>query len=150
MRKLLIVVALCAVSVCAHVDEFASPEVRAFVRVYDDCHKADGSMVNCFKKKAITFLDRMTNIEAISLGEGVRIVRSANSAAVEADLPKLQTEADIERSLPRGLDNKDQALTSLLVERIARFFNTRSVTLNLPAVSGTEIARGVEEGKFNC
>lgn len=102
-------------------------------------------MVNCFKKKAITFIDRMASIDAISMGEGIRVVRHAN--ANQSDLPKLQTEADVERSLPRGLDGREQALTNLLVERVARFFNTRSVTINFPSVTTNEIARSVEEGK---
>lgn len=115
------------------------------VRIYDDCQRAEGGMVNCLKKKAITFIDRMTAIDAISVGDGVRVVRNAN-ANQSADLPKLQTEADVERSLPRGLEGRDQVLTNLLVERVARFFNTRSVTINFPSVSSNEIARSVEEG----
>lgn len=141
-----LIFALCVAGSLAHADEFASPEVRAVVRIYDDCQRAEGGMVNCFKKKAITFIDRMASIDAISMGEGVRVVRNAN-ADKTADLPKLQTEAEVERSLPRGLDGREQALTNLLVERVARFFNTRSVTINFPLVSSNEIARSVEEGK---
>ena len=140
-----LIFALCAVAALGHADEFASPEVRAMVRIFDDCQRAEGGMVNCFKKKAITFIDRMASIDAISMGEGIRVVRHAN--ANQSDLPKLQTEADVERSLPRGLDGREQALTNLLVERVARFFNTRSVTINFPSVTTNEIARSVEEGK---
>lgn len=146
MKQFAVFILLCGVvGVLSHADEFASPEVRAVVRIYDDCQKAEGGMVNCFKKKAITFIDRMASIDAISMGEGVRVVRNAN-ANQSADLPKLQTEADVERSLPRGLDGREQALTNLLVERVARFFNTRSVTINFPSVTSNEIARSVEEG----
>lgn len=149
VMKLFVVLifSFCVVGALGHADEFASPEVRAIVRIYDDCQRADGGMVNCFKKKAITFIDRMASIDAISMGEGVRVIRAPN-ANQSADLPKLQTEADVERSLPRGLDGRDQALTNLLVERVARFFNTRSVTINFPSVSSNEIARSVEEGKI--
>lgn len=140
------VMGLWAVGALAHAEEYASPEVRAIVRIYDDCQRADGGMVNCFKKKAITFIDRMGAIDAISVGDGVRVIRNANLNQA-TDLPKLQTDADVERALPRGLDGRDEALTNLLVERIARFFNTRSVTINFPSVSSTEIARSVEEGE---
>lgn len=139
--------ALCVLGALANPEEYASPEVRAMVRIYDDCQRAEGGMVNCFKKKAITFIDRMASIDAISVGEGVRVVRNAN-ANKSADLPKLQTEAEVEQSLPRGLEGREQVLTNLLVERVARFFNTRSVTINFPAVSSNEIARSMEEGKL--
>lgn len=141
-----IIFVCCVVGALAHADEFASPEVRAVVRIYDDCQRAEGGMVNCFKKKAITFIDRMASIDTISMGEGVRVVRNANSNQ-STDLPKLQTDAEVERSLPRGLDGREQALTDLLVERVARFFNTRSVTINFPSVSSNEIARSMEEGR---
>lgn len=142
---LLFIFAFCVVGALGHAEEYASPEMRAIVRIYDDCNRAEGGMVGCFKKKAITFIDRMTSIDAISMGEGVRVVRNPN-VNQSTDLPKLQTEAEVERSLPRGLDGREQALTNLLVERVARFFNTRSITINFPSVSSNEIARSVEEG----
>ncbi|XP_055677156.1 uncharacterized protein LOC129786282 [Lutzomyia longipalpis] len=143
MMRIICGVLLIVLSVAAD-QEFMSPGVRAAIRVYDECQRAEAGFSVCLKKKAITFIDRVTKVDAINVGEGVRIVRSADSPVV--DVPKSLGE-DLEKSLPRNAEARDEALTTLLADRVARFLSSRTVMVTLPKVSPDEIGRSVEEGR---
>lgn len=135
-------VLLIAVTVVAD-QEFMSPGVRAALRVYDECQRAEGGFSVCLKKKAITFIDRVTKVDAINIGEGVRVVRSADSPIV--DVPKSIGE-DLDKNLPRNAEARDETLSTMLADRVARFLSSRTVMVSLPKVSPDELGRSVEEG----
>jgi Protein of unknown function (DUF1676) len=125
-------------------EELHSQGIRALVRVYDECQKSDYGFTSCLKKRAITFMDRVARLDAFSLGDGVKVLKSAGTAATET--PKSLSDNELEQSLPRGLEARDTKLNSMLVDRISGFLNSHTVQMSLPKVSADEIGRSVEEG----
>ncbi|XP_050357725.1 uncharacterized protein LOC126778277 isoform X1 [Nymphalis io] len=114
--------------------------IKYVMRIYEDCQRTDG-IVPCLKKKAILFFDRAARMEAIPLIAGVDIVKTSDMEIVPI------SENDIDANLPRNMDNKDEALTDMLWNRIAAFANSRTIQLSLPKMSGEELNKGVEEGR---
>lgn len=139
--KIASVLIVCLVVINA--DDAPSLGLRAVLRVYDECQKAEGGFPPCIKKKTISFIDRVTKIDAITIGDGVKLVRSEDSVA-DQDATAIQT--DYEQSLPRGLEARDEALSLILFERISNFFNGRVLKINLPKLSSDDIGRQLEEG----
>ncbi|XP_026322980.1 uncharacterized protein LOC113232454 [Hyposmocoma kahamanoa] len=114
--------------------------VKYLMRIYEDCQRSDG-VLPCLKKKAILFFDRAARMEAIPLIDGIDIVKTSDPEVSPI------SENDIEATLPRNLEDKDEALSSMLWDRIASFANSRTVQLSLPKMTGQELNRGVEEGR---
>lgn len=113
--------------------------VKYLMRIYEDCQRSDG-VLPCLKKKAILFFDRAARMEAIPLIDGIDIVKTSDPEVSPI------SENEIEATLPRNLEDKDEALSSMLWDRIASFANSRTVQLSLPKMTGQELNRGVEEG----
>lgn len=139
--KIASVLVVCLVVINA--DDAPSLGLRAVLRVYDECQKAEGGFPPCIKKKTISFIDRVTKIDAITIGDGVKLVRTEDSVT---DQEAAATQTDYEQSLPRGLEARDEALSLILFERISKFFNGRVLKINLPKLSSDDIGRQLEEG----
>ncbi|CAH1375171.1 hypothetical protein MTP99_016607 [Tenebrio molitor] len=115
-------------------DSFESTGIRLALKIYDDCSKAEG-FSPCLKKKAITFLDRLSRMDHFSLAEGVMVTRS-NEVIPEATL----SEEQLENTLPRASDAKDAALTTLLLDKVSKFVGSRTIEVTLPKLA-------LEEGR---
>lgn len=113
--------------------------VKSMMRIYEECQRTDG-IVPCLKKKAILFFDRVARMEAIPVVDGIEVVKTS-----EPEVAPI-SEKDIEATLPRNLQDKDETLTSMLWDRIASFANSRTIQLSLPKMTGQELNKGVEEG----
>lgn len=131
--------------VAAATEDYQSQSLRAIVRVYDECSKAETGFSPCLKKRAITFIDRLSRVDALALGD-LKIVRNERAAA---EPTKPLTEAELEQSLPRGLEARDEALTNMLLEKVAGIFSSRTVQVTLPKLSSEELGRGLEEGELH-
>ncbi|KAJ2940098.1 hypothetical protein O0L34_g6466 [Tuta absoluta] len=114
--------------------------VKYLMRIYEDCQRAEGVMP-CLKKKAILFFDRAARMDSLPLVDGVEVVKTA-----EVDLKPI-SENEIDATLPRNMEDKDQALSSMLWDRVAAFANSRTIQLSLPKITGQELNQGVEEGR---
>ncbi|XP_053619782.1 uncharacterized protein LOC128680571 [Plodia interpunctella] len=114
--------------------------VKYIMRIYEDCQRSDGIMP-CLKKKAILFFDRAARMDAIPVVDGVDIVKTSESEVTP------MSENDIESTLPRNLNDKNEALTDMLWDRIASFANSRTIQLSLPRITGQDLNKGVEEGR---
>ena len=138
--------AICAVVMLfvagSHAEDIYNQGTRALLRVYDECNKADHGMTSCLKKKAITFIDRVGRLDSLPVNEGFKIVKNEN--AIDT---KVLSENELEKTLPRGLEARDEALTELLLEKVATFVNGRTIQLELPKMSTEELGRGLEEGR---
>lgn len=121
-------------------EEFADDSARIAYRLYNDCSKDVGFSV-CLKKKAITFLDRMGRMENVSLVSGINIVR--NPAAECND--SVVNETDLEQTLPRALDAKEDALSVMLLDKLSNYVGSRTVEVSLPKF---DVKGLVEEGKI--
>jgi hypothetical protein len=137
--KLLSVV--CLVVFICHIKADESASARGILRVYDECNKSEYGVVQCLKKKAITFIDRIARMDSFNL-DGVKIVKNENAPVAQ----KVLSENELERELPRGLEARDEILTNYLVDRVANYISSRTIQVTLPAVSSDELGRGLEEG----
>lgn len=137
--------AICAVVVLlvagSSAEDIYNQGTRAVLRVYDECNKAEFGLTACLKKKAITFIDRVARLDSLAVNEGFRIVKNENASDM-----KVISEHELEKTLPRGLEAREEALTELLVEKVASFVNGRTVQIELPKMSTEELGRGLEEG----
>lgn len=112
---------------------------RYMARMIQDCEKADGVFL-CLKKKAVVFFDRAARMQAIPLMDGIEIVKTTDEDIVPI------SENEIEASLPRSLEAKDNALTKMLLDRVASFASSRAIQLTFPKMTGEDLSKEVEEG----
>ncbi|KAL5284815.1 hypothetical protein ACFFRR_006870 [Megaselia abdita] len=125
-------------------DSEFSPASRAMIKVYDECSQAEFGFVSCLKKKSITFIDRISTLDAITVSEGVRIIRLPDAKPMAKSMNEND---DLESNLPRTMDDRDGKLTSMLFDRLSRYFNGHTIMINFPKMSSDEIGRGLEEGR---
>lgn len=139
--------AVCAVVVLlvasCNAEDVYNQGTRALLRVYEECSKAEYGVNACLKKKAITFIDRVARLDSLAVNEGFKIVKNENAIDM-----KVMSENELDKTLPRGLEARDEALTELLIERAATFVNGRTVQIELPKMSREELGRGLEEGDW--
>lgn len=124
-------------------EDFYNHGTRVVLRVYDECNKAEHGLTACLKKKAITFIDRVARLDSLAVNEGFKIVKNQNAPEM-----KVISENELEKTLPRGLEDRDEALSELLVGKVASFVNGRTIQIELPKLSTEELGRGLEEGRI--
>lgn len=143
---------LCCASVVISADEVttsgdnsnaASPGLRSMLRIYDECQRTDGGVVMCLKKKAVAFIDRIAKIDVINIGDGVRVVGIEGAPKTA----KAISENELDKILPRGLEDRDNYLNNLLTEKMADYISGRKIQISLPQVTSSDIGRGMEEGE---
>lgn len=115
---------------------------RAVLRVYDECNKSEYGLTACLKKKAITFIDRVGRLDSLTFTEGFKVVKNANAAEL-----KTISDNELEQTLPRGLEAREEVLTNMLVEKVANFVSGRTLQVELPKMNTEEIGRSIEEGE---
>jgi lactoylglutathione lyase len=138
--------AVCAVVVLlvasASADDFYNKGTRTVLRIYDECSKAESGLSACLKKKAINVIDRVARMDSLAVNEGFKVVKNQNAPEL-----KVMNDNELEMTLPRGLEARDEALTEMLVEKLATFVNGRTVQIELPKMNTEELGRGLEEGR---
>lgn len=122
-----------------------SPGLRSMMRIYDECQRSDGGITMCLKKKAVTFIDRISKMDVINVGDGVRVV-GMDGAAVKIEKPFNENDLDQMRSL----DDRDSYLNEMLAEKLANYISGRKIQISLPQVTPNELGRGLEEGERFC
>ncbi|GLV32670.1 Osiris 8 [Carabus blaptoides fortunei] len=108
----------------ARADEssFAS-DLRFLYKIYQECSVTDLS--TCLKLKLVTAMDRASR-----------------------SFPVVQSEAEIEASLPRALNDREDALNSLILDKIFDFFQTHTLQVKLPSAADLQRSfAGEERGK---
>lgn len=143
MKLLYSLTFLCVVSVAfghsAHLnkidDEESQPrkassyfgDIKYLYKTYQDCSAADLS--TCLKLKLFTIIDRVARSDSdFKVYEGVTFVRDGEES-VDETAPK--TEKEIEASLPRSLDDKEQTLNSLIMDKIMSYFGSHTLKVSL-------------------
>lgn len=124
----------------------AAPGLRSVMRIYDECQRSDGGVAMCLKKKAVTFIDRISKIDVINIGDGVRVVGVENAAATEKSAKALN-EHDLDEMMPRSMEDRDYFLNNMLTDKLANYISGRKIQISLPQVTPTELGRGMEEGE---
>lgn len=100
-------------------------DFRYMYKVYQECAATDLS--SCLKLKLISAMDRVAKAYTeVPLFEGVSFVKS--SATTEEPV---KSEAEIEASLPRALTEKEDALNTLIADKIFNFFESHTLQVKL-------------------
>ncbi|KAH1009425.1 uncharacterized protein LOC109535245 [Dendroctonus ponderosae] len=141
MKQYIVAVfALC--TICAYAQDSNSyyGSVREVFSIYQECSHSEG-LSPCLKMKALSLIDRVSRMENIALMDGVVIKGKTDE---KPNAPTLEEE---EKSLPRSLDEKSSALTSMIFNRIARIIGSKSIEVSIPKL--IESARGKgDDSKF--
>lgn len=127
----------------------AAPGLRSILRIYDECQRSDGGITMCLKKKAVTFIDRISKIDVINVGDGVRVVGVDNAAAATYKTAKTLSENDLDQMMPRSLEDRDYFLNNMLTDKLANYISGRKIQISLPQVTPNELGRGLEEGEIS-
>lgn len=141
---LMLMVALTATRICAADDEHTNSGLRTIMRMFDDCRRADSGFSACIKRKAITFVDRVQQIDTINMSEGIKVERKKDLAAATAN----EVDPNWEQRLPTDLAAKDEALSNVLMDKVVNLVNERSIKITFPNMSPAELGRGLEEGNY--
>lgn len=97
-------------------------DFRFMYKVYQECAATDLS--SCLKLKLIAAMDRVARAyNEVPLFEGVSFVKQTSAAQEE----QVKTEADYEATLPRALAEKEEALNSMIVDKIFKFFESHTL-----------------------
>lgn len=116
-------------------------DLRYVYQVYKECSGAELSP--CLKLKLLSAIDRVSRSVQLNVADGVTLVQD-ESAANESEPEKSLQE--IEASLPRALEDKEDALNGMIFDKVAKFFQSHTLKLKLPNVE--ELQRSLtEEGK---
>lgn len=129
------------VIVLASANSQDNPGLRGIIRVYDECSKAD-SFSLCLKKKAVTFMDRLSRMDKLSILDGVNVVKNEN-----APIPNMISEEQLENSLPRSLETKEETLDNMLIDKATTYLSSRTLQITLPQVDSQELGRAISEGE---
>jgi len=117
-------------------------DLRYVYKVYQECAATDLSP--CLKLKLVTAMDRaFRSYSEVPLMEGITFVKDSK-VQVETT-PK--TEAELEASLPRTLSDREDALNTMIAEKVSTFFDTHSLQIKLPTASELQRSLSAEEGR---
>ncbi|KAK2579925.1 hypothetical protein KPH14_007605 [Odynerus spinipes] len=118
-------------------------EMRYVYQVYKECSGQGADVSPCLKLKLLSAMDRASRSVQLDVADGVTFLREGPANGQE-EIPKSVQE--IEASLPRALDDKEDALNGMIFDRIVKFFQSHTLKLKLPNVE--ELQRSFsEEGR---
>lgn len=129
----IVIVFVVMFAVMAHaMDSFDAAGLRVVVRVLDDCINSDG-FSPCLKKKALTFVNRLSRMDRFPLTDEIVIIKSENSDN--------STDKQNENALPRATDAREDTLDNMLLDRITSYIKSRTLQVTMPRLNEL-----VEEG----
>lgn len=111
----------------ARADEssFAS-DLRFLYKIYQECSVSDLS--TCLKLKLVTAMDRASrSFPVVQILDGVTFVKETSAVEQQQQPAAVKSEAEIEASLPRALNDREDALNSLILDKIFDFFQTHTL-----------------------
>jgi hypothetical protein len=112
-------------------DSFVSG-LKVAYRAYEQCENIRlGDFVTCLKLRALKFADRVLRSDSVQVIDGINIVKSKatdrNGRKVNFQpLPEVN-----EAVLPSDPEQKQDTLNEMMIERLARFFQTHSVQFDM-------------------
>lgn len=97
-------------------------DLRYMYKVYQECSAAD--LTACLKLKLVAALDRAARAYSeIPLFQGVSFVKDSNAVVPQ----EVKTEAELEASLPRALEDKEDALDNMISNRVSDFLGSHTL-----------------------
>lgn len=122
---------LCIISLAiAHHEDEEQQQARSYFgdakylfKTYQECASQDLS--TCLKLKLYTVIDRIARSNSdLKIYDGVTFV--SEQAADEDEAPP-KSEGEIEASLPRSLDDKEQSLNQMIMDRVLSYFDSHTL-----------------------
>jgi Protein of unknown function (DUF1676) len=102
-------------------------DVKFLYKTYQDCASSDLS--TCLKLKLYSVIDRVARSSAdFKVYEGVSFVKDEEEQIDDVAPPK--TEDEIEASLPRSLEDKEQSLNTLIMDKIMSYFGSHTLKVS--------------------
>lgn len=96
-------------------------DMKFVYKVYHDCATSDLS--SCLKMKLITAIDRVArSYKEVPLFGGMTFVQESNVP----DTP-IQSESELEATLPRSLNEREDALNTLIFDKITNFLQSHTL-----------------------
>jgi hypothetical protein len=107
---------------------------KVLYRLITDCAKTSDISV-CLKMKVVTFLDRVTSIRApLQINDYVSLARDpAYKDGPQGRSMKPLSEAQLEESLPRSIEERSSRLDEMIQEKLDNFLQSRSLQMSIPA-----------------
>ena len=125
-------------------DQSMSMGTKMVLKMFDECIKDDGFSY-CLKKKFLTFMDRLNRIDNLSISDNIKIIKDT---AVENDDSINQISRSFDESQSKSFSQKDQILSSLLLQKVSTYLNGRKIEIDFPKIESTDLSRSLEEGIF--
>jgi hypothetical protein len=117
-------------------------DLRYVYQMYKECSGAE--MSSCLKLRLLTAMDRVARSTSLNIVDGITVVKDDTTQDKSEEVPK--TPQEIESSLPRALEDKEDALNTMIFDKVVRFFQSHTLKLKLPNVD--ELSRSLtEEGR---
>lgn len=99
-------------------------DIKYLYKTYQDC--SDSDLSTCLKLKLFTIIDRVARSNSdFKVYDGVTFVKDEEEQVDESTPPK--SESEIEASLPRSLDDKEQTLNTLIMDKIMSYFGSHTL-----------------------
>ncbi|CAG9860652.1 unnamed protein product [Phyllotreta striolata] len=116
-------------------------DLRYMYKVYQECAASD--TMSCLKIKLISALDRAArSYSELPIFEGIKFVKDPQAQAPAAEV---KTEAELESTLPRSLEDKETALDNIITDRVSNFLGSHTLQIKLP--SSLDSARSLDEAR---
>lgn len=161
MKKLVFACLFLAVAQSAYghptAEEASAPAEEApaainYNKVYEvvqECSQKD--MSTCLKARALQYVDRLLRkSENIDVLDGVTLVKSESVESSRGLNGRSLSESELDENLVKDDDEKDAQVENLLLDRVARFFESHTLQLKVPETSIAGMRSTLNEGKpFN-
>ncbi|KAJ8910873.1 hypothetical protein NQ315_000504 [Exocentrus adspersus] len=119
-------------------------DLRYVYKVYQECAVKD--LTACLKLKLVAALDRVArSYSEIPLFSGVTFVKDPKATTPAAE--EVKSEAEIEASLPRALEDREDTLNNMILNKVGNFLGTHSLQINLPTVADMQRSLNGEEAR---
>lgn len=129
MKFICSIVVVCFITVAVHADHETRSyfgDAKYLLKTYQDCASQDLS--TCLKLKLYSVIDRVARSNSdFNVYEGVTFVKEENA---EEEQAPAKSEGEIEASLPRSLDDKEQTLNQMIMDRVLSYFDSHTLKVN--------------------
>ncbi|KAJ9577081.1 hypothetical protein L9F63_006361, partial [Diploptera punctata] len=115
---------------------------KVLYRVISDCSKKS-DMGLCLKMKAVVFLDRAISLDSpLYINDYISLAKE-HKAHKGRSMKQPISETNLEETLPKSEEEKNEKLDDMLQEKVDDFLHSRSLQVNFP----TDVFEGRKKGK---
>ncbi|CAB0030519.1 unnamed protein product [Trichogramma brassicae] len=119
-------------------------ELRSVYQIYKDCAGAEVS--SCLKLRLLTTMDRVSRSATLNIAEGITLIKDEQQSPAQTPTEReepVKTPQEIEASLPRSLEDKEDALNTMILDKAVSFLKSHTLKVKMPNVE--ELQRSLSE-----